>query len=99
MFLEIENTQKHPDTNVVKLWPYLELHKGTRVFLVQAFCAGRRKVDSRSELAEWVAKKLEAEFPERFAYYKLVIQDQDQISPQDRVRLPDRVKAFAKASG
>ena len=99
LLLEVEARQKHPDTNVVKLWPYLGEHQGRLIFLIQAFFAGSRNVDSsRGKLAEWVAKKLEAEFLDRFAYYKLVIQDQDQISPRDCACLPDKVKAFAANS-
>ena len=37
VFLEVETSQKHPNTNVLKLWPFLEENKNIRVFLIQAF--------------------------------------------------------------
>ena len=35
--LEVEWGQKHPDTNVLKLWPYLKDDSALRVLLVQVF--------------------------------------------------------------
>lgn len=32
VFIEVETSQKHPNTNVLKLWPYLDENKGVRFF-------------------------------------------------------------------
>jgi len=98
LFLEVESGQKHPDTNVAKLWPYLEKHGRERIFLIQAFFASSHNLESnRGRLGEWVAKKLEAVFPGRFRYCKLVIQDQ--MKPESFSCLSDEVKVFVANKG
>ena len=36
LFLEVESMQKHPSTNVLKVWPFLEENKSLSVLLVHA---------------------------------------------------------------
>lgn len=74
VFVEIETKQKHPNTNVIKLWPYLEENSTTRIFLIQTYFPDSPGINSnRGRLGEWTAKKLEEVFPDRFEYHKLVI--------------------------
>jgi len=74
VFIEIETKQKHPNTNVMKLWPYLEENSEIRIFLIQTFFPNSPGMKSnRGRLGEWIAEKLKQLFPKRFEYSKLVI--------------------------
>ena len=56
--LEVEGRQKHPCTNVLKLWPWLEEHPQARVLLLQAYLPSSPGLTSnRGHLAEWAGKK------------------------------------------
>ncbi|MEO5645831.1 MAG: hypothetical protein ABIQ40_08440 [Bacteroidia bacterium] len=74
VFLEVETTQKHPNTNVLKLWPYLEDNKAIRIFLIQTyFPTSSGLTSNRGRLGEWTANKLKTILGKRFDYQKLVI--------------------------
>lgn len=76
LFLEVETSQKHPNTNVLKLWPYLDENKGIRIFLIQAYFLTSPGLSSnRGKLGEWTANKLKNILGKRFDYYKLVVDD------------------------
>jgi len=73
-FLEVEEGQAHPDTNVLKVWPYLEGHPKHRIFLIQAFLSQNQNQDSsRIRLSQWIGNKLGKRFPIRFYYRKITI--------------------------
>jgi hypothetical protein len=69
---ELESTQAHPDTNVLKYWPWLEERPTTRLLLVHIF--GRwstARTGNRSRLAVWLGSRLEAELSGRFMYRRI----------------------------
>jgi len=73
LFVEIENTQKHPDTNVLKYWPFLEEEGTEKMILVHVFSSQSPGVSgSRSSLAEWVAKKICSKFGDKFKYFRII---------------------------
>lgn len=73
VLLEVETGQKHPDTNVLKVWPYLEAHQGMVVVLIQVFDAvAQNEKGNRGRLASWVAEKMTAVVGDRFAYYRFI---------------------------
>ncbi|MBI1906913.1 MAG: hypothetical protein HYS20_11885 [Rhodocyclales bacterium] len=75
LILEVENTQKHPDTNVLKLWPYLTENPAISVVLIQVFVKSHQSLNgSRQRLAGWLARKMEQEILRRFKYYQLVFE-------------------------
>lgn len=74
VFLEVETSQKHPNTNVLKLWPYLDDNKAIRIFLIQTyFPTSPGLTSNRGRLGEWTANKLKTILGKRFDYQKLVI--------------------------
>jgi hypothetical protein len=74
LFLEVENSQHHPDTNVLKLWPFLKDHPTVAVVLVQAFFPHSKCFkSSRGRLGSWVGAELEGLFPGRFKYQRVVV--------------------------
>lgn len=77
VFLEIETRQKHPCTNVLKLWPILETQLSFRFLLIQVFFPDSPGLNSsRGNLGSWLGEKMEKEFPSRFFYRRLVISKQ-----------------------
>jgi len=72
--LEIECAQKHPDTNILKLWPYLEDDSACSVLLVQVFFeASLGRGSSRDRLGAWLAERMQRELAGRFRYCRLVL--------------------------
>lgn len=74
LLLEVETSQRHPNTNVLKVWPFLESRDDTNVYLVHTFFEDSPELGSnRGKLAEWTASKMQLEFGSRFRYFKLVL--------------------------
>ena len=70
ILLEVESGQKHPNTNVVKLWPFLELDLSTKILLIHVFRIENRAPKNRVKLCSFIGDKLERLFSDRFRYYK-----------------------------
>ena len=75
LFLEVETSQKHPNTNVLKLWPLLEENQEIRIFLIQTFFTNSPQVNkSRGKLGEWTGRQFEKIYHQRFKYYKVIFE-------------------------
>ena len=70
ILLEVEKGQKHPNTNVLKVWPFLEEYPEQKVLLIQIIRLENKAPKNRLKLCEFTGKKLEELFPNRFRYYK-----------------------------
>lgn len=74
LILEVESSQKHPSTNVLKVWPYLEENKNLSVILVHAFFPDSESLhSSRGNLAVWLAGRLEEILRRRFTYRRIIV--------------------------
>jgi hypothetical protein len=74
LVLEVEAKQKHPTTNVLKYWPYLENHEDRRIVLGHCFFPDSPGLaSSRGKLALWLGERLEQIFEGRFFYQRLVV--------------------------
>jgi hypothetical protein len=71
VLLECERGQKHPNTNVLKLYPYLEEQPDIKIVLLHYFFPENKAPKNRLSLCYFIAKKMEQQFPERFQYLKL----------------------------
>jgi hypothetical protein len=71
ILIECEKGQKHPNTNVLKLSPYLEENTGIKILLVHYFYPENKTPKSRLALCDYLGKKMEKEFFERFQYVSL----------------------------
>lgn len=79
LLLEVESTQKHPSTNVLKIWPLLETNNEVSILLVHAFFPDSPGLaGSRGELASWLAKKIETTIGNRFSYHRIVVSREGQ---------------------
>lgn len=71
VLMECENAQKHPNTNVLKLYPYLEENPGVSIILLHYFFPKNQAPKSRRMLCDYIANKIEQEFRGRFQYISL----------------------------
>ena len=70
VFLEIEEGQLHPNSNVLKDWPFLEENPDRKILLIQVFRGSKKKASpNRVKLCSFTGRKLEELFPKRFRYY------------------------------
>ncbi len=68
ILLEVEKGQKHPCTNVIKVWPYLEENHELKILLIQIVRQENKTPKNRIALCKYMGKKMESEFPNRFRY-------------------------------
>lgn len=71
LLLECERGQKHPNTNVLKLYPYLEDNKEVTLTLLHYFFPENKAPKNRVALCHFISKKIEEAFPGRFLYLRL----------------------------
>ncbi|MCZ2153592.1 MAG: hypothetical protein LC114_06770 [Bryobacterales bacterium] len=78
LLLEIEKSQKHPCTNVLKLWPYLMERPDLRIVLVQAFFdTNPSRTGSRGALCTWLGSEMQQQLGGRFRYIRVLIASDD----------------------
>lgn len=68
VFLECEFGQKHPNTNVLKLYPFLEENSEISVTLIHFFFKENKAPKNRLNLCSFIADKMKKEFGNRFNY-------------------------------
>ena len=96
VLLECENSgQKHPNTNVVKIYPYLEESAHIRVILIHYLSPENKAPKNRVKLCNFFGKKMEAEFSDRFQYVHLKCQQEliEENLSQHKSRLMKLLKA------
>jgi hypothetical protein len=71
ILLECEKGQKHPNTNVLKLYPYMEENPNIKIFLLHYFYPENRAPKNRLALCHFLGEKMEQLFAERFKYVSL----------------------------
>lgn len=76
LFLEVETSQKHPNTNVLKVWPYLLEHRNIRVFLIQTYFTYSPGFKSnRGRLSEWLGNEIKRQSNGRFNYNRIIVDE------------------------
>ncbi len=71
ILLECEKGQKHPNTNVLKVYPYLEEYLDKRIVLIHYFFPENKAPKNRLALCNFIASKMESSFKNRFQYISL----------------------------
>jgi hypothetical protein len=96
VFFEVEEGQKHPCTNVLKVWPYLETHGSHKVFLIQSFFRKNvKRRSSRRELSQWTGRRLTQTMRGRFHYCKITVSANcKEIDDDDEKNLRREFKKF-----
>ena len=70
--IEYEKSQKHPNTNVLKLYPYLEENPNISLTLIHYFYPENKAPKNRIALCDFLGNKMNSEFGYRFKYFKLM---------------------------
>ena len=69
VLMEVDGSgQKHPNTNVLKLWPYLEENPEQKILLIHVIRSDNKAPKNRLALCGFTGEKLENNFISRFAY-------------------------------
>ncbi len=68
VLLEVEKGQKHPNTNVLKVWPYLEQNEKEKILFIHVIRPENNAPKNRLGLCTFTGEKLEVIFKRRFAY-------------------------------
>jgi hypothetical protein len=89
---EVETSQHHPSTNVLKFWPWLLENPTARVFLLHVYQPGSRQDSSRQRLAQWVGERMERSLRGRFVYGR--IRMADRLDPATVDSLRARLQSF-----
>lgn len=71
LLLECEKGQKHPNTNVLKLYPFLKARKDSLIVLLHYFFPENKAPKNRVALCDFIATKMEKELFGRFQYLRL----------------------------
>jgi len=69
LIAEIEIGQKHPTTNILKLWPFLENNPKLSIFLIHVLTNENNVSKNRLKICHFLGDKLEKLYPKRFRYY------------------------------
>ena len=94
LILEVERNQRHPGTNVLKIWPQLHSHQRLNVMLIHAFIeSGKAMNGSRKLLNDWMADRLEKVYRRRFVYCQLIVSG-DFRSAKGITALRDAIRLF-----
>lgn len=72
ILLECENSQKHPNTNVLKLFPFLEENSNLTIKLYHIFLKKNKAPKNRIKLCDFVAEKMKLNFGARFSYIRIM---------------------------
>ena len=86
VLMEVEKGQKHPNTNVLKLWPYLEENPGQKILLIHVIRSDNQAPKNRLALCEFTGEKLEKMFKGRFAYKYIKGNPSDNPKVNDEIR-------------
>lgn len=69
--IEMEFSQRHPEMNVMKAWPFLETNPNKKILLIQQLIDVKSVSPNRIKLCNWVAQKIEENMKGRFYYFLL----------------------------
>ena len=72
VFLECEKGKKHPNTNVLKLYPYLEENPEIKITLIHYFFKENKTPKNRLALCDFIVNKMRKKFGNRFTYKKII---------------------------
>lgn len=70
--LEIESSQRHPEMNVLKIWPWIEMNTDKDIILVQYILNSSSVSPNRINLCKWIANKIEEASNNKFHYLLLL---------------------------
>lgn len=71
VIFELEFSQRHPEMNVLKVWPYLNNNPSKKIFLVHHITDTNFVSPNRIELSSFIAERIKAD-TKRFEYFQIL---------------------------
>lgn len=90
--IEIEKSQRHPEMNVLKVWPYLEKNTQLKIILVQHIISEDSVSPNRIRISKWLDIKMASELGSRFNYHLLV----NSIKDEEITAIKNSIANFIK---
>jgi hypothetical protein len=72
VIFELEFSQRHPEMNVLKVWPYLIENVKTKIFLIHHITDSIKVSPNRIALSSFIANKIKEDLKERFHYFPII---------------------------
>lgn len=70
VIFELEFSQRHPEMNVLKVWPYLNNNPSKKIFLIHHITDTNFVSPNRIELSSFIAERIKAD-TKRFEYFQI----------------------------
>ena len=71
VIFELEFSQRHPEMNVLKVWPYLNNNPSKKIFLIHHITDTNFVSPNRIELSSFIAERIKAD-TKRFEYFQIL---------------------------
>jgi hypothetical protein len=88
--VEIEMSQRHPEMNVLKVWPYLQNHEDQNIILVQHIIDRTSVSPNRLLLCHWLNDEMAKTLASRFRYHLII----GEVSQNDIAAIKESIKEF-----
>ncbi|WP_396146733.1 hypothetical protein [Flavobacterium sp.] len=72
IIFELEFSQRHPEMNVLKVWPFLDEYSNKKIFLIHHITDTKSVSPNRIELSTFIANKVKNEHNNRFDYFQIL---------------------------
>lgn len=92
LILEIEASQRHPEMNVLKAWPYLKDNQKKEILLIQYITDTKAVSPNRIELCKWLGLEMTQSLSSRFKYYLIT----NSITTEDEKTINKLISEFRK---
>lgn len=92
LILEIEASQRHPEMNVLKAWPYLKDNQKKEILLIQYITDTKAVSPNRIELCKWLGAEMTQSLGNRFFYHLI----ENKITQEDKKGINKLISEFRK---
>lgn len=72
ILFEVEIQQRHPEMNVLKVWPFLKEVQNINTILIQYIVDSNSCSPNRIRLIHWLQEQMYNEYPDRYRYHMIL---------------------------
>jgi hypothetical protein len=91
IIFELEFSQRHPEMNVLKIWPYLNKFNDKKIFLIHHITDTKKVSPNRIKLSKFIASKIKDDHMSRFEYFQI----QNAFDKSEIIKLKKKLKELA----
>jgi hypothetical protein len=88
VIFELEFSQRHPEMNVLKVWPFLKNNQEKKIFFIHHIADTKQVSPNRIELSNFISEKISENTNNRFEYFQIL----NDFSEQKLLILQDKLK-------